>query len=122
MTARTRATRIAGGGNRVHRHMRRLAKWMAGLVVLVAGGVAVVVAMENRAAGKAMAFCDRFKPGTAFLEAGQAARAEIDRQFVTLSDDELTVSFYGAIPPSLHLCTVKARDGKVTLARYSHVD
>ena len=99
--------------------MRRLAKWMAGLVVLVAGGVAVVVAMENRAAGKAMAFCDRFKPGTAFLEAGQA---EIDRQFVTLSDDELTVSFYGAIPPSLHLCTVKARDGKVTLARYSHVD
>jgi hypothetical protein len=96
--------------------------WLAGVFALVAAFVVVVVVLEDRAAGRAMAFCDRFKPGTGFEEVRRAARAEVDRPFVTLGDEEVTVSFYGAVPPSLHLCTVKAKDGRVAQARYSHED
>lgn len=122
MTAQAGTPRMGANSNGTAPRMRRIGKWLAGLLVLAAAVIVVVVTIEDRAAGRAMAFCERFKPGTAFEAVRQAARTEFDRQFVTLQDEVVTVSIYGAVPPSLHLCTVKAKDGKVVQARYSHED
>lgn len=102
--------------------MKRFAMWTAGLLVLAASAISIVVFLEERAAGRAKAFCDRFRPGTPFAEVQRAAKSETDQQFRNVQDEEVSVRFYGGAPLSLHTCTVKAVGGKVSEAKYSHVD
>jgi hypothetical protein len=102
--------------------MRLIAKWIAGLVVLLVVGVGIVIALEERAASQAKAFCDRFKPGTALAEAQRAAAQEIDRQYRTVAENLVSATFQGGVPLSVHVCTIRGADGTVSEARYSHAD
>ena len=102
--------------------MGLIAKSAIGLAAVTLLGVGLVVALEERAASRAKSFCDRFKPGTAFAEARRAAAQEIDAQYRKVLEGEVSASFYGGTPMSLHICTIEAVEGRVSEALYSHAD
>jgi hypothetical protein len=102
----------------------RAKRWVLGSAVLAAviGAAAAVSVVESGAEAKARAFCSRFPLGSSLTDVAAAARDAGDPKHRLIRAGEISIAYIGVPPFSRHVCAFEGESGKVTKARYVHLD
>lgn len=100
---------------------KRWILWSALLAVPI-GLVAWASFVEADAEAKARAFCERFPLGSALADVAAAASDVGDRRHRMIHGNEVSIAYVGVPPFSRHVCVYESQSGKVTRARYVHID
>ena len=100
---------------------RRWVLW-SGLLAVPIGLVVWVGFAESDAESKARAFCQRFPVGSAIESVAIAATDVGDKSHRVIRANQVSVAFVGVPPFSRHVCSFEGQSGKVTQARYFHLD
>ena len=94
----------------------------SGLLAVPIGLIAWVGFVEADAKQKAHAFCERFPVGSALADVAAAAADVGDKRHRVIRANDVSIAFVGVPPFSRHVCTFDGQSGKVTRARYLHLD
>lgn len=101
--------------------IRRLALW--GVLLATPIGLAVSCSLvEANAEARARAFCNRFPIGSSVAEVAKAARDAGDSRHRMIRASDISIAYIGVPPFSRHVCSIEGESGKVTKARYVHID
>jgi len=91
-------------------------------LIIVLGLFVYVIGREEQAKADAHAFCDAVAVGDPVASVKARAKGLGVDMLRRITDGEVAVGFVGIPPFSRHICTVHAKDGRVTFAKYFYLD